>query len=46
MNEDDPEVKITVEANINKIYDDKEVEQQILERFSSWFRMLRVMTKC
>ena len=35
MNEDDPEVKITVEANINKIYDDEEVVQQILERFSS-----------
>ena len=38
----DPEVKVTVKANINKV-DDEETVPQILNRFSSWYRMLRVM---
>ena len=42
LNEHDPEVKGTVTANINKV-DDEEIVPQILNRFSSWCRMLRVM---
>ena len=42
LNEDDPEVKVMVTANINKV-DDEETVPQILNRFSSWYRMLRVM---
>ena len=42
LNEDDPEVKVTVTANINKV-DDEETVPQILNRFSSWYKMLRVM---
>ena len=33
---------MTVKANINKV-DDEETVPQILNRFSSWYRMLRVM---
>ena len=42
LNEDDPGVTVTVTANINKV-DDEETVPQILNRFSSWYRMLRVM---
>ena len=42
LNEDDPEVKVMVTANINKV-DDEETVPQILNRFSSWYKMLRVM---
>ena len=42
LNEDDPEVKVTVTANINKVGDEETVPQ-ILNRFSSWYKMLRVM---
>ena len=42
--EDDPEVKVTVTANINKVGDEETVPQ-ILNRFSLWHRMLRVMLK-
>ena len=42
LNGHDPEVKVTVKANINKV-DDEETVPQILNRFSSWYRMLRVM---
>ena len=42
VNEDNPEVKKTVTANINKV-DDEETIPQILNRFSSWYRMLRVI---
>ena len=41
LNEHDPEVKGTVTANINKVDDEETV--QILNKFSSWCRMLRVM---
>ena len=33
---------MTVTANINKV-DDEETVPQILNRFSSWYKMLRVM---
>ena len=42
LNDDDPEVKVTVTANINKV-DDEETVPQILHRFWSWCKMLRVM---
>ena len=42
LNENDPEVKVTVTANINKV-DDGETAPQILNKFSSWYKMLRVM---
>ena len=42
VNEDNSEVKKTVTANINKV-DDEETIPQILNRFSSWYRMLRVI---
>ena len=42
--ENDPEVKVTVTANINKV-DDEETVPQILNRCSLWRRILRVMLK-
>ena len=42
VNKDNPEVKKTATANINKV-DDEETIPQILNRFSSWYRMLRVI---
>ena len=41
LNEDDPEGKVTVTANIHKV-DDEETVPQILNRFSSWYKMLRI----
>ena len=41
LNEDDPEIKVIVTVNIE--VDDEELIPQILNRFSSWYRMLRVM---
>ena len=43
LNEDDPEVKVTVTANINEV-DDEETVPQILNRFLSWCKMLKIMT--
>ena len=43
LNEDDPEVKVTVTANINKV-DDEETVSQILNRLSSWYKIFRVMS--
>ena len=42
VNKDNPEVKKTATANINKV-DDEETISQILNRFSSWYRILRVI---
>ena len=43
LNEDNPEVKVTVTVIINK-GDDEKIVPQILNRFLSWCRMLRVIT--
>ena len=42
LNQDDPKVKVTVTANINKV-DNEETVPQILNRFLSWCKMFRVM---
>ena len=39
LNEDDPEVTVTVTANINKV-NDEETVPQILNRFLSWCKYL------